>query len=102
MFVRVSPKKSWEGAFFGFLGAVLVWQAAAYFNWVEISFFKAFLLAVVITVSGILGDFFESLLKRDAGVKDSSDILPGHGGLLDRFDSLIFVAPTVWLLVLFW
>jgi phosphatidate cytidylyltransferase len=102
IFLRVSPKKTWEGFISGLLGTVLVWVISAYFGWIELELERAVILGTVISVSGVLGDFFESLLKRDAGIKDSSEILPGHGGILDRFDSLIFVAPAVWILVSFW
>ncbi len=92
LFPAVSPKKTWEGT----LGGLIFTLAAAYFmaryepivnplQWV--------ILAGVIVVAGSLGDLIESKLKRRAGVKDSGAILPGHGGMLDRLDSLVFAAP---------
>lgn len=92
---RISPKKTLEGAAGGLAGSV--------FCAVIISFFvpalpvvDAIALAVVAGVAGQGGDLFESVLKRSSGVKDSGGILPGHGGLLDRVDALVFTAPATW------
>lgn len=93
LFERVSPKKSIEGAIGGLFGAFLVFISSHYAEWYIISLPIAVASGIIIGVFGQLGDLVESWLKRDSGVKDSSHILPGHGGLLDRFDSLIFVAP---------
>lgn len=94
LFPRISPNKTWEG-FIG--GAILVLcssQFLAYFfplltwvNWL--------ILSVIVIIFGSLGDLVESMLKRSLGVKDSGNILPGHGGLLDRFDAFIFLLPFV-------
>jgi phosphatidate cytidylyltransferase len=100
----VSPGKSVEGAVGGLLLALLV--AWAYERWVlmPVAHFRlmpgaVFLFAGVVVVAAIVGDLAESLIKRDAGVKDASHIIPGHGGVLDRIDSLLFVLPTAyWLL----
>jgi len=93
---RVSPRKSREGALGGLLGAALA-------AWLAGRTFAPFLPVTTAVVLGLaagcvaqLGDLLESLLKRDAGVKDSSTLLPGHGGVLDRFDSLLLVAPLVY------
>lgn len=97
LFPRVSPKKTWEGAVWGFAGAVgtmLVAQASV------LSYLApahALAMGLIIGVFGQAGDLVESLLKRDARVKDSSSRLPGHGGVLDRFDSLLFVSPLLFL-----
>ena len=92
---RVSPKKSWEGIVGGtFLTAFGVWLCRTVFM-PELPVRTAVALVVLLSVLAPLGDLVESLFKRDAGVKDSSDLLPGHGGFLDRSDSLFFAAPFV-------
>ncbi|MBI2419466.1 MAG: phosphatidate cytidylyltransferase [Ignavibacteriales bacterium] len=95
MFPRVSPKKSWEGAAFGFVFSVAAMIAAQKLILDFISFQDAVIIGIIVGTVGQMGDLAESLLKRDAGVKDSSNIIPGHGGIFDRFDSLIAVAPLV-------
>jgi phosphatidate cytidylyltransferase len=99
MFPRVSPKKSWEGAVFGLLFAVaaMISSKAVFLDF--ISWKDAVLIGLIIGIVGQLGDLVESLFKRDAGVKDSSDFIPGHGGVFDRFDSLLYVAPVVFLYI---
>jgi len=91
---EVSPKKSWEGAIAGFFGAVIT---TVIFNLVSNNFsiFHSILMGSIVGVAGQIGDLAESQLKRDAHVKDSSSILPGHGGFLDRFDSIMFVSPLI-------
>lgn len=90
---RLSPKKSWEGFFGGLLGAVIVGVLAArllgggYLAWAG--------LALVAAVMGVLGDLAESMFKRAADVKDSGRLIPGHGGVLDRFDAMLLSAPFV-------
>ncbi len=98
---RISPKKSWEGFFGGLAGAATVGLLAGHFvgNGHGYGFWAGF--ALVAAVSGVLGDLVESMFKRAAGVKDSGNILPGHGGWLDRFDALIFSVPFVLTYVLF-
>jgi phosphatidate cytidylyltransferase len=99
MFPRVSPKQSWEGAVFGLLFAVaaMISSKAVFLDF--ISWKDAVLIGLIIGIVGQLGDLVESLFKRDAGVKDSSDFIPGHGGVFDRFDSLLYVAPVVFLYI---
>jgi phosphatidate cytidylyltransferase len=97
LFKRVSPKKTWEGAIAGFVFAIIsvsIFKAfwLPFLNWYDMFFF-----GFIVGVLGQLSDLVESLFKRDAGVKDSSSILPGHGGFLDRFDSLLLVGPVVYL-----
>ena len=98
LFERLSPKKSWEGFFGGLAGAVVVGLAAAhllgagYWAWGG--------LALVAAVAGVLGDLVESMFKRAAGVKDSGNLIPGHGGVLDRFDAMLLSAPFVFVYML--
>lgn len=99
---EVSPKKSWEGAIAGAIAgaaaALLCWDL--FFPW-YITWTTALGLGLLITFLGQLSDLAESLIKRSAGVKDSSSILPGHGGILDRFDSYLLIAPVVYYVLLF-
>jgi phosphatidate cytidylyltransferase len=97
LFVRVSPKKTWEGAIAGCVAAVATFVAARSLALPYLSLTGAVLCGLVVGVCGQAGDLVESLLKRDAGVKDSSALIPGHGGVLDRFDSLMFVSPLIFL-----
>ena len=97
LFERISPKKSWEGFWGGFAACVLVaWVIFTYFN----NFFMGPSLAtwiglgIVTSVFATFGDLMESLYKRTAGVKDSGKLIPGHGGILDRIDSLLLVSPA--------
>lgn len=96
---RVSPKKTVEGAVGGFVfGALLVAGAGAW--WLrDVHVALRALLGVVIVALGIAGDLFESMLKRSAGVKDSSSLIPGHGGVLDRIDALLFAAPVYYIVL---
>ncbi len=97
LFPRVSPNKTWEGAIWGFAASLGVMVAARALVLDYLTLTDALLIGAFVGVLGQLGDLAESLLKRDAGVKDSSALLPGHGGVFDRFDSLIFVSPVVFL-----
>jgi len=94
----VSPGKTRSGAVAGVLGALLVapiFSAWVFPRWeVDLSLGRALAIAAVLSVVGQVGDLAESLFKREAGVKDSSRLLPGHGGILDRLDSLYFVMPV--------
>ncbi len=101
LFERVSPKKTWEGAIAGYVGAVAAFLISQNYFLPFMSVGDAFMCGSIIGIFGQLGDLVESLLKRDAGVKDSSTLIPGHGGALDRFDSLIFVSPLVYLYLRF-
>lgn len=89
----VSPNKTWEGAIGGLVTATVLSTIAAFFIGLSFSLSWFVLLAMVLVVVSVIGDLFESMLKRQAGIKDSSQILPGHGGLLDRLDSTLSVAP---------
>jgi phosphatidate cytidylyltransferase len=92
----ISPGKTWEGVIGGVAAAIVMTVLAHYWFFRELPLKFAIPLAVVMTVVGILGDLAESALKRSAGAKDAASILPGHGGLLDRLDSLLFNAPLIY------
>jgi len=91
---RISPKKSWEGFFAGLVASILVWCLFPLIPGLGLSFFWAVIGGVASGIVGILGDLVESRIKRNSGFKDSSNLLPGHGGFLDRCDSLIVVAAV--------
>jgi phosphatidate cytidylyltransferase len=91
---HLSPNKTWEGAGANLLGALLV--AAVFAYWMKFPPAHMLAMAALGSVAGQVGDVFESAFKRSAGVKDSGTLLPGHGGMLDRIDALIFAAPAVW------
>lgn len=92
----VSPNKTIEGAFGGLIGGIITALLFQQFFLLKASLLETLLLALVIGIVGQLSDLFESLIKRSAGVKDSGNILPGHGGVLDRIDSIIFTAPVLY------
>ena len=95
-FPRISPKKSWEGFIGGILFTLAVsWVVSRYIESVTTTDWM--IMALIICVFGAWGDLTESMLKRSLNVKDSGTILPGHGGILDRFDSVLFAAPIVFL-----
>lgn len=96
LFERISPKKSWEGAAGGLLFSLAgAWLLSFTTQLMNLPIWLG--LAAVVVIFGIFGDLLESLLKRNSGVKDSGTLLPGHGGLLDRFDALLLAAPAAWL-----
>ena len=93
---RISPGKTWEGSAGSLTAAVLAGLIFARFFWKGTAYSEAAVLAVVINMAAQIGDLAESALKRGAGVKDSSNLVPGHGGVLDRIDALLFAAPVLW------
>jgi phosphatidate cytidylyltransferase len=106
LYAAVSPKKTWAGAIGGVAASALaaavtkvglsaIHQAPSLMH--ELTWLDVFLLAVPGAILGQIGDLFESLLKRATGIKDSSSLLPGHGGILDRVDAVLFLAPYVYL-----
>jgi phosphatidate cytidylyltransferase len=104
---KVSPKKTWEGTIGGVILSVLVvgflfiklGERDLVYSYIYNKYW--FIIALIASIAGTIGDLFESKLKRMAGVKDSGSFMPGHGGFLDRFDSLLFAIPFVWLFVQF-
>ncbi len=103
IFPRVSPNKSWVGSITGFFGSILIYFSFHKLGYLGdvFSLLDAIILGMISGIFGQIGDFSESLFKRDAGVKDSGKILKGHGGILDRFDSLIFATPITYLYIHF-
>jgi len=97
----VSPKKTWEGAIAGFLFSILAAVACHYSFVPQISLMDSAILGTLVGVLGQIGDLGESIIKRAANVKDSGGILPGHGGILDRIDSLLFGAPAMYYYLFF-
>ncbi len=96
LFERHSPKKTWEG----FIGGVLITAGVAYIinkYYTDISLTQWIIMGVLISCFGTIGDLIESMFKRSINIKDSGGILPGHGGLLDRFDGLLIAAPIVYI-----
>lgn len=98
MFPRVSPGKSWEGLVGGFIFSLIAGYVFAMFI-PTLALWEWLLLAFTISCFGTFGDLMESLLKRSIGVKDSGKFLPGHGGVLDRFDSVLLATPAIYVLI---
>ena len=92
---KISPKKTWEGTIGGILLTIMIMGLLAYWT-KRLSVADAMIISALAAISGTFGDLFESKLKRMAGVKDSGTLMPGHGGFLDRFDSLLFAIVIAW------
>jgi phosphatidate cytidylyltransferase len=102
MFPRVSPAKSWEGLIGGFVFDLVAGYVFYHIGWTaEMGLVNSLIFALVVGVFGTLGDLMESLFKRTLGVKDSGRFMPGHGGVLDRFDSLLLATPVVYFLFIY-
>ncbi len=101
LYPLVSPKKSIEGAIGGLFGSLCGTFLAKYTFFPQLTFGDAIFTALVIGMVGQAGDLFESMLKRSFGVKDSGTLIPGHGGVLDRMDSILFAAPITYYYVIF-
>jgi phosphatidate cytidylyltransferase len=95
----LSPKKTWEGAVGGMLGAILTGIVCVWLLGLPITLLQGALLGVVGGIVGPLGDLSESLIKRQVGLKDAGTLIPGHGGILDRADSLLFTVPILYYLI---
>ncbi len=98
LFPRISPKKSWEGFIGGMLATFVLSQIISGY-WQILTPLQWGVLSVIVSIAGVWGDLVESMLKRSANIKDSGNILPGHGGVLDRFDSLLMVMPFAFIYV---
>jgi phosphatidate cytidylyltransferase len=101
LYQRVSPHKTVEGAIAGFIFAIITAYVLHVIYIKTLSLMHCLIIGAIIGVMSQIGDLVESLFKRDAGVKDSSGILPGHGGFLDRFDAPLFMAPLMYLYLRF-
>lgn len=102
MFPRVSPAKSWEGLIGGFIVDLIAGYVFYRIGWTaDMGLVNSLLLALAAGVFGTLGDLMESLFKRTIGVKDSGKFMPGHGGVLDRFDSLMLAVPMIYFLFIY-
>ena len=99
---KISPGKTWEGAVGGVVAALAMGALAHYWFFRELPLKFILPLAFVMSIVGIFGDLVESALKRSASAKDAANILPGHGGLLDRLDSLLFNAPLIYYFAVFY
>lgn len=99
MVPKISPHKSWEGFFGGLLGSVIVWLVLLVTGLYRIDTVFAVITGLAVAILGVFGDLLESRIKRGVGVKDSGNLIPGHGGMLDRSDSLIFGCITAYLIL---
>lgn len=94
---RISPKKTWEGSIIGFLFTMIASLVIKFFIFKEFDLVHAVSIGLIVGFTAQIGDLFESHLKRTVQLKDSSQLIPGHGGFLDRFDSLLFAAPALYI-----
>ena len=99
MVPKISPNKSWEGFVGGLLGSVIIWLILWATGLYRFDIVFAVLTGIAVSVLGVFGDLIESRIKRGVGVKDSGNLIPGHGGMLDRSDSLIFGCITAYLIL---
>ena len=106
---RVSPKKTWEGFFGGLIFSMAVSLLIFYFikpfegmEHIDMSLIFWLSVGAIVSIIGTWGDLIESMIKRDLQIKDSGNLIPGHGGILDRIDSILFVLPAILLFLHFW
>lgn len=104
-FSKISPNKSIEGCVGGLIGAVIInlvyTLICNMFFGLEMSYLYIFIASIILSVLSQIGDFAASSIKRYVGIKDFSNLIPGHGGMLDRIDSVIFIAPFAYILLMF-
>jgi phosphatidate cytidylyltransferase len=99
LFKSISPNKTWQGTIGGaVLGLITAWGFSVYFPFLDVITWLAF--AGVLIIFGTFGDLIESMFKRRLGIKDSGDIMPGHGGILDRLDSLLIASPFIFVFII--
>jgi phosphatidate cytidylyltransferase len=98
---KISPKKSWEGLVGSLVFGIAAGVATAVIG-LKVPFWVGIVLGVALVAVGTCGDLVESMIKRDVGIKDMSSFLPGHGGVMDRLDSLLFAAPVAWMIMYVW
>ncbi|MEA1939540.1 MAG: phosphatidate cytidylyltransferase [Candidatus Caldatribacteriota bacterium] len=96
---KISPMKTIEGSIGGIIFSII--SVFVLNNWLNYDFGKALFIGIIISVIAQCGDLFESLLKRSSNIKDSGNVIPGHGGVLDRFDSLLFAAPVFYFCIMY-
>ena len=101
IWVRLSPRKSWEGTVGGWVGAALIGAVIAYYSPLPLTMWAGALLGFCGGILALLGDLSISMIKRQTGVKDTGHLIPGHGGMLDRLDSVLFVVPLMYQVVRF-
>lgn len=101
LYPEISPNKTIEGAIGGIIGSFIIVAAAKFYYMNQLTMVDVAVISVGIAVMGQLGDLCESMFKRSAGVKDSGNLIPGHGGILDRFDSVLFAAPFLYYYLIF-
>ncbi|WP_330652037.1 phosphatidate cytidylyltransferase [[Clostridium] symbiosum] len=101
----ISPNKTLEGVIGGLVVTAIIFPMVCYSYWrtvmpgIHFIFRNAFIVGVICACAGILGDLFASAIKREAGIKDFGNLIPGHGGIMDRFDSFLFTAPVLYFLL---
>lgn len=101
LFPSISPKKSWVGLIGGLICAIIAGIILNYYDLLNFNLTQSIIVSVILCIGGVLGDLVESQLKRNFGIKDSGKIIPGHGGMLDRFDSMLIAFPLALIYIVF-
>lgn len=99
MVQKISPKKSWEGFWAGIVGSIIIWYVMSFIPGLNLPVYFALIAGFICGVVGLIGDLVESRIKRSCGVKDSGSFIPGHGGMLDRTDSILMVSSTAYFIL---